>query len=228
GVRMLIIKTKEWIVAAQREKAYTKQEILIMYLNTTEFGSNAFGIKTAAETFFNEEPNELNIQASATLVGLFNAPSYYLPVFNPENSLGRRNVVLSQMEKYGYINQSQFDSIRQLPIELEYSVASHNRGLATYFREVVRADLMKWARENLKADGKPYDLYGDGLKIYTTIDSRLQRYAEEAVEEHMSDLQKKFEAEMRGRDPWIDSRQQVIPNFLETAVKRTEAYRNLK
>jgi len=228
GLRMLIIKTKEWIVAAQLEKAYTKQEILTMYLNTSEFGSNAFGIKTAAKTFFNKEPNELNIQESATLVGLFKAPSYYSPVFNPENSLGRRNVVLSQMEKYGYINQSQFDSIRQLPIELEYSVASHNRGLATYFREVVRADLMKWARENLKADGKPYDLYGDGLKIYTTIDSRLQRYAEEAVEEHMSDLQKKFEAEMRGRDPWIDSRQQVIPNFLETAVKRTEAYRNLK
>lgn len=228
GLRMLIIKTKEWIVATQLEKAYTKQEILTMYLNTSEFGSNAFGIKTAAKTFFNKEPNELNIQESATLVGLFKAPSFFSPVFNPDNSLRRRNVVLSQMEKYGYINRSQYDSIRQIPIELEYSVASHNRGLATYFREVVRADLTKWARENLKADGKPFDLYGDGLRIYTTIDSRLQRYAEEAVEEHMADLQGKFEDEMRGRDPWIDSQGRVIENFLETAVKRTEAYRNLK
>src|SRR5690606_19326795 len=228
GLRMLIIKTKEWIVATQLERAYTKQEILTMYLNTSEFGSNAFGIKTAAKTFFNKEPNELNIQESATLVGLFKAPSYYSPVFNPENSLGRRNVVLGQMEKYGFITHSQYDSIRQLPIELEYSVANHNRGLATYFREVVRTDLTKWARENLKADGKPYDLYGDGLRIYTTIDSRLQRYAEEAVEEHMAELQAKFEAEMRGRDPWIDNQGRVIENFLETAVKRTEAYRNLK
>src|SRR5690554_6784663 len=228
GLRMLIIKTKEWIVATQLEKAYTKQEILTMYLNTSEYGSNAFGIKTAAKTFFNKEPNELNIQESATLVGLFKAPSFFSPVFNPENSLRRRNVVLSQMEKYGYINHSQYDSIRQLPIELEYSVASHNRGLATYFREVVRADLTKWARENLKADGKPYDLYGDGLRIYTTIDSRLQRYAEEAVEEHMSELQRKFEAELRGREPWIDNQGRVIPNFLENAVKRTDAYRNLK
>src|SRR5690606_6978549 len=228
GLRMLIIKTKEWIVATQLERAYTKNEILTMYLNTSEFGSNAYGIKTASKTFFNKEPNELNIQESATLVGLFKAPSYYSPVYNPENSTGRRNVVLGQMRKYGYITPSQYDSISKMPIELEYSVASHNRGLATYFREVVKADLLKWTRENLKPDGSSYDLYGDGLRIYTTIDSRLQRYAEEAVEEHMAELQEKFNAELRGRDPWIDSRGQVIENFLENAVKRTEAYRNLK
>lgn len=228
GLRMLIIKTKEWIVATQLEKAYTKNEILTMYLNTSEFGSNAYGIKTASKTFFNKEPNELNIQESATLVGLFKAPSYYSPVYNPENSTGRRNVVLGQMRKYGYITPSQYDSISKMPIELEYSVASHNRGLATYFREVVKADLLQWTRENLKPDGTSYDLYGDGLRIYTTIDSRLQRFAEEAVEEHMADLQKKFKAELRGRDPWIDSRGQVIENFLENAIKRTEAYRNLK
>jgi penicillin-binding protein 1A len=228
GLRMLIIKTKEWIVATQLERAYTKNEILTMYLNTSEFGSNAYGIKTAAKTFFNKEPNELNIQESATLVGLFKAPSYYSPVYNPENSLARRNVVLGQLQKYGFMSESQFDSISKLPIELEYSVASHNKGLATYFREVVKADLIKWSTENLKADGTSYDLYGDGLRIFTTIDSRLQKYAEEAVEEHMPVLQAKFEAELNGREPWIDSRGQVIPGFLENAVKRTEAYRNLK
>lgn len=228
GLRMLIIKTKEWIVATQLERAYTKNEILTMYLNTSEFGSNAYGIKTAAKTFFNKEPNELNIQESATLVGLFKAPSYYSPVYNPENSLVRRNVVLGQLQKYGFINESQFDSISKMPIEMEYSVASHNRGLATYFREVVKADLIKWSTENLKADGTSYDLYGDGLRIFTTLDSRLQKYAEEAVEEHMPALQAKFEAELNGREPWIDSNGQVIPNFLENSVKRTEAYRNLK
>lgn len=228
GLRMLIIKTKEWIVATKLERAYTKNEILTMYLNTSEFGSNAYGIKTAAKTFFNKEPNELSIQESATLVGLLKAPSYFSPVYNPENSIGRRNVVIGQMRKYGYINNSLYDSISSLPLDLEYSVASHNRGLATYFREMVRTDLLSWARENLKADGTPYDLYGDGLRIYTTIDSRLQRYAEDAVTEHMADLQEKFEAELRGREPWIDSRGVVIKGFLETAVRRTEAYRNLR
>lgn len=228
GLRMLIIKAKEWIVATQLEKAYTKNEILTMYLNTSEFGSNAYGIKTAAKTFFNKEPNELNIQESATLVGLFKAPSYYSPVYNPENSKGRRNVVLGQMQKYGFITPTQYDSISQMPIDLEYSVASHNSGLAQYFREVVKADLLKWTRENLKPDGTPYDLFGDGLKVFTTIDSRLQQYAEESVEEHMSELQAKFEAELRGREPWIDNQGRVIKGFLENAVKRTEAYRNLK
>ncbi len=225
GLRMLIIKTKEWIVATQLERAYTKDEILTMYLNTSEFGSNAFGIKTAAKTFFNKDPMDLNIQESATLVGLFKAPTYYSPVYNPENSLGRRNTVLNQMRKYEFISPSQYDSISKMPIELDYNVESHNRGLATYFRENVKADLLKWARENLKPNGKPYDLYGDGLRVYTTIDSRLQKYAEEAVEEHMRDLQQKFKQELRGRDPWIDSEGRVIPNFLDNAVKRTRAYR---
>jgi penicillin-binding protein 1A len=227
GLRMLIIKTKEWIVAARLEKSYTKEEILTLYLNTSEFGSNAYGIKTAAKTFFNKEPIELNIQESATLVGLFKAPSYYSPVFNPDNSLRRRNTVLAQMEKYDFITEAEFDSIYQIPIELDYRVGNQNQGLATYFREVIKADLIKWSKENLKSDGTPYDLFGDGLRIYTTLDSRMQRYAEESVEEHMRELQKKFEKEMGKRDPWIDSNGQVIPDFLETAVKRTDAYRNL-
>ncbi|WP_111670853.1 penicillin-binding protein 1A [Algoriphagus litoralis] len=228
GLRMLIIKTKEWIVATQLEKAYTKDEILTLYLNTSEFGSNAYGIKTAAGTFFNKLPSELAVQESAVLVGLFKAPTYYSPVFNPDNSLRRRNTVLAQMVKNGSLGQSEFDSISQLPIELDYRVRNQNHGLATYFREIVKADLIKWTKENLKSDGSAYDLFGDGLRIYVTLDSRMQRYAEEAVSEHMSELQQKFFNEMGKRDPWIDESMQVIPNFIETAVKRTEAYRLLK
>jgi penicillin-binding protein 1A len=224
---MLIIKTKEWIVAAKLEKSYTKDEILTLYLNTSEYGSNAYGIKTASKTFFNKEPADLNIQESAVLVGLFKAPSYYSPVFNPDNSLRRRNTVLYQMEKYGMISEVEYDSLTKMPIELDYKVENQNQGMATYFREVIKSDLIKWTKENLKPDGTPYDLFGDGLKIYTTIDSRMQRYAEEAVDEHMRELQKKFEKEMGNREPWIDNNGQVISNFIETQVKRTEAYRNL-
>lgn len=228
GLRMLIIKTKEWIVASQLEKAYTKQEILTMYLNTSEFGSNAYGIKTASRTFFNKAPHELDIQEAAVLVGLFKAPTYYSPVYNPDNSLRRRNTVLSQMVKNNNLSQAEYDSISKMPIELDYRVQNQNIGLATYFREVVKADLLRWTKENIKSDGSSYDLFGDGLKIYVTIDSRMQRYAEEAVEEHMSALQKLFYKEMGSKDPWIDESHRVIPNFIEDAVKRTEAYRLLK
>jgi penicillin-binding protein 1A len=228
GLRMLIIKTKEWIVATQLEKAYTKNEILTLYLNTSEFGSNAYGIKTASGTFFNKLPSELSVQESAVLVGLFKAPTYYSPVFNPENSLRRRNTVLGQMAKNGLLTETEFDSISKLPIELDYRVRNQNHGLATYFREIVKADLIKWTKENLKSDGSSYDLFGDGLKIYVTLDSRMQRYAEEAVQEHMSVLQEAFFKDMGTRDPWIDENWQVIPNFIENAVKRTEAYRLLK
>jgi penicillin-binding protein 1A len=222
---MLIIKTKEWIVATKLERSYTKNEILTMYLNTSEFGSNAYGIKTAANTFFNKEPNDLTYQESATLVGLFKAPSFYSPVFNPDNSLRRRNTVLKQMEKYEYLSEAEFDSISQMPIELDYKVANQNQGIATYFREIIKADLIKWTKENLKPDGTSYDLFGDGLRIFATVDSRMQRHAEDAVREHMQELQKKFEKEMGNREPWIDNTGRVIPNFLENAVKRTEAYR---
>jgi len=228
GLRMLIIKTKEWIVATQLERAYTKNEILTLYLNTSEFGSNAFGIKTASKTFFNKDPKDLSVQESAVLVGLFKAPTYYSPVFNPENSLRRRNTVLYQMVKNEVLEETAYDSISKLPIELDYRVQNQNQGLATYFREIVKADLVKWTKENLKSDGSAYDLFGDGLKIYVTIDSRMQRYAEEAMTEHMAELQKAFFKEMGDRDPWIDESWQVIPGFIETAVKRTERYRILK
>jgi penicillin-binding protein 1A len=228
GLGMLIVKTKEWIVATQLERAYTKNEILTLYLDTSEFGSNAFGIKTAAKTFFNKLPKDLAIQESAVLVGLFKAPTYYSPVFNPENSLRRRNTVLSQMVKNEFLTETEYDSISQLPIVLDYQVQNQNQGLATYFREIVKADLTKWSKENLKSDGSAYDLFGDGLKIYVTLDSRMQRYAEESMAEHMKELQKAFFKEMGTREPWIDESFQVIPNFIETAVTRTEAYRLLK
>lgn len=227
GLKMLIIKTKEWIVAARLERSYTKNEILTLYLNTSEFGSNAYGIKTAAKTFFNKSPNDLDIQEAAVLVGLFKAPTYYSPVFNPENSLRRRNTVLNQMERYDFLTKTEYDSLKVMPIELEYNVQNHNQGYAQYFREIIKTDLTKWTRENLKSDGTNHDLYGDGLKIYVTIDSRMQRFAEEAVQEHMKSLQSQFEKEMGTRAPWIDENGIVIPDFLETQVKRTEAYRNL-
>jgi penicillin-binding protein 1A len=225
---MLIIKTKEWIVATQLEKSYTKNEILTLYLNTSEFGSNAYGIKTASETFFNKKPSDLAVQEAAVLVGLFKAPTYYSPVYNPDNSLRRRNTVLYQMMKNDHLTQVEFDSLSSLPIALDYSVANQNKGLATYFREIAKSDLIQWTKENLKSDGTAYDLYGDGLKIYTTIDSRMQRYAEEAVDDHMRSLQKAFYNEMGKRDPWVDGDNRIIENFIEDAVRRTEAYRLLK
>lgn len=225
---MLIIKTKEWIVATQLEKSYTKNEILTLYLNTSEFGSNAYGIKTASETFFNKKPSDLNVQEAAVLVGLFKAPTYYSPVYNPDNSLRRRNTVLYQMMKNDHLTQVEFDSLSNLPVALDYSVANQNKGLATYFREIAKSDLLQWTKENLKSDGTAYDLYGDGLKIYTTIDSRMQRYAEEAVDDHMRTLQKAFFNEMGKRDPWVDGDNRIIENFIEDAVRRTEAYRLLK
>jgi penicillin-binding protein 1A len=170
----------------------------------------------------------LEIEEAAVLVGLFKAPTYYSPVYNPNNSLRRRNTVLYQMVRNDHLTQRQFDSLSVQPIMLDYSVANQNKGLATYFREIVKSDLLQWTKENLKSDGSSYDLYGDGLKIFTTIDSRMQRYAEESVEEHMRVLQKKFYAEMRDRDPWVDGDNRVITNFIQDAVKRTEAYRLLK
>jgi len=219
---MLIIKTKEWIVAVQLEKNYTKKEILSMYLNTSEFGSNAYGIKVAAETFFNKAPDSLDVQEAAVLVGLLKAPTRYSPVYNEENSLRRRNTVLAQMSKYDYLPETYKDSIQSLPLELEYNVESHNQGLATYFRTVVQNWLLDWTKEN------GYDLFADGLKIYTTLDSRMQEYAESAVKDHMKTLQAKFFNHWEGEgNPWIDEKGKEMPNFIEEQAKRTSRYRAL-
>jgi len=192
-----------------------------MYLNTVDFGSNSFGIKVAAETFCDQSPDKLNIQQSAMLVGLVQAPTRHSPILNPENALDRRNVVLNQMHKYNFIDQMQSDSIKQLPIELEYMVASHNIGPATYFRSVARNFLMRWSREH------GYDLWADGLRIYTTIDSRMQAYAERAVTEHISQLQEIFFEHLEGANPWIDDKGEELENFIAIIAKRTPAYKKL-
>ncbi|WP_242926108.1 penicillin-binding protein 1A [Pontibacter vulgaris] len=221
GVRMLILKTKEWIMAIKLERNYTKKEIMTMYLNTVDFGSNAFGIKVAAKTFFNKKPQDLQLQESAVLVGLLKAPTYYSPRFNPENSKRRRNTVLAQMVKYDYLPEEEFNALKEKDIKLDYNVENQNIGMAPYFRTEAAKFLLKWAREN------GYDLYSDGLKIYTTIDSRMQQYAEQAVEAHMKDRQKLFFEHWKGRNPWIDRNYKEIKNFPEQAIKRTSRYQKL-
>ncbi|MFN6943906.1 MAG: penicillin-binding protein 1A [Cytophagaceae bacterium] len=221
-VNMAIIKTKEWITAVHIEKSYTKEEIITMYLNVVDFGSNAFGIKVASKTFFDTTPDSLSIPEAAMLVGLLKAPSKYSPVFNPENALGRRNVVISQMNKYDFISQAETDSLQSSPLELKYSVENHNKGLATYFRSVITNYLLAWSRN------RGIDLFADGLKIYCTLDSRMQKYAEDAVTEHMKGLQSKFHDHWKGRNPWIDDDGKEIPGFIENAAKRSDRYRALK
>ena len=221
--KRIVEKTKEWIISVYLERNFTKEEIIAMYLNTAEFGSNSYGIKTAAETFFNKAPSELNIQESAVLVGLLQAVTFFNPIRNPENSKKKRDEVLYKVHKHGYKidTREEYDSIVALPIELDYDVANQNKGLATYFRTVIRKDLMDWCEEN------NYDLWEDGLKIYTTIDSRMQQYAEEAVRDHMADLQKVFDEHWKGRNPWINDNGREISNFVEDRFKRTEHYRSL-
>ncbi len=221
-IKTIIQKSKEWIIAVELEKNFTKEEIMAMYLNTVDFGGNTFGINVASKTFFNTTPDSLEIQEAAVLVGLVQAPSYYNPVRNPENSKRRRDVVLGQMEKYGFISEELLDSLVQLPIEVDYEVQNQNVGLATYFRTVTGNFLRDWASDN------GHDLYGDGLRIYTTIDSRLQEYAEEAMAEQMKALQQRFMEHLAGRDPWIDEDKQVIPNFLESRMKTTSLYSQLQ
>ena len=220
--RRIIQKTKEWIIAVNLEENFTKKEIIAMYLNTCDFSSNSFGIKVAAETYFNKSTDSLNLQESAILVGMLQAPSFYNPKRNPNNALGKRNEVLYKVfkKRYKIDTKEKFDSIKSLPIELDYSVQNQNDGLATYFRTVLGNYLAKYCKE------KGIDLYNSGLKIYTTIDSRLQKYAEEAVAEHMKVLQGQFYSEWkkRGRNPWVDEDGVEIKDFLQKRIKQTDAY----
>ncbi|MEQ9659909.1 transglycosylase domain-containing protein [Fulvivirga sp.] len=222
GLKQIIIKTKEWIIAARLEKNFTKKEILAMYLNTVSFGSNAFGIKTAAETFFAKTTDSLNYQESAVIIGLLQGTTAFSPVYNYDRSIAKRNQVLNKIYRHGHIDKTELDSLKQLPIDLSsYGVSNHNTGLATYFRSMIKTELTLWAREH------GYDLYEDGLKIYTTIDSRMQKYAEEAVEKHMADLQKVFNEHWKGQNPWRDLQGREIPDFLENRFKSSEHYRAL-
>ncbi len=221
--KRIIQKTKEWIISINLEENFTKEEIIAMYLNTCDFSSNAFGIKVAAETYFDKQPDSLNLQESAILVGMLQAPSFYNPKRNPNNALQKRNEVLRKVFRHGYKikTQAQFDSIKSLPIELTYNVQNQNQGLATYFRTVLGNYLLNYC------NSKGLDLYNSGLKIYTTLDSRLQRYAEEAVGEHMQKLQAEFfkEWKQRNRRPWVDEDGHEIKDFLEKRIRQTEAYR---
>lgn len=218
---MLFKKTKEWILAVRLEKTYTKKEIMAMYLNTVDFGSQTFGVKVASRTYFNKKPADLNIQEGALLAGIVQAPSRLNPVRNPESATHRRNVVLYQMVKYGYLTKPQADSVKELPIKLNYRAENHNEGPAPYFRSVIRDFLSKWAKE------RGLDIYKDGLKIYTTIDSRMQSHAEEAVHAQMKQLQAKFEKEWGGRNPWLDDDGRELSDFIEKEAKKSEHYRKL-
>ena len=253
-------KFKEWVTAVKLERNYTKDEIIVMYLNTVPFGGITYGIKSATKTYFNKPSDSLKIEESALLIGLLKAPTYYSPVRNPERSRLRRNIVLSQMNKYNFITNEEFDSLSILPIELNYKFQDHNAGLATYFREYLRLTLNKskpnkrnyfslrdyrndsiewytnplygWCKKNNKPDGSNYDLYRDGLKIYTTIDSRMQKYAEEALVEHLSqELQDDFNMEQENNPnaPYYEElSEEDLKNIIDLAIRRTERYRSLR
>lgn len=221
GVRMLIVKSKEWIIATKLEMTHDKNEILTMYANTVDFGSNAFGIKTAAKTYFNCSPKDLTVEQAAVLVGMLKATTYYNPLSNPENSLRRRNVVLSNMVRHGDMTRADYDSISKIDIKLNYSVESNYDGTALYFREAVADELRTWCHDN------DYDLYTSGLKIYTTIDSRMQKYAEEAAIKQMKQVQRNFNNHWGNQDPWQDENHNVIPGFIEGIAKRQPVYKYL-
>lgn len=218
----LILKTKEWILAVQLERAYTKQEIIAMYLNTVAFGSNTYGIKVAARTFFNKTPAELRIEEAALLVGLLRAPTRYSPIKNPERANHIRNVVLAQMVKYSFLKKSEYDLICEIPTELQYQEENYEKGIAPYFRAVVRDFLLKWTQEN------GYDLFSDGLRIYTTIDSRVQIHAEAALKEQMALLQNQFDAHWKDQNPWIHENGKEIVDYIEKEIKKTPLYQKLR
>ena len=221
GVRILIMKSKEWIIATKLEMLYDKQDILTMYANTVDFGSNAYGIKTACKTYFNTTPAEMTAEQAAVLVGMLKATTYYNPISHPDNSLQRRNTVLHNMMTHNDLTRAEFDSISAIPIKLNYNVESNYDGQAKYFREAVADYLKDWCDEN------GYDLYSSGLKIYTTIDTRMQKYAEEAARKQMRQVQRNFDRHWSGQDPWRDENHQVIPHFIEDIAKRQPSYKML-
>ena len=217
-----IIKIKEMIIAKRLERIYSKDELINLYLNTVPFGSNMFGVQVAAGQLFNATAKDIDIQNAAVLVGMLKANTTYNPVKNPERSLFRRNTVLSQMQKYDYISTETFDSLKALPLEVDYRRESNNEGLATYLREQLRHELHDVIQDYQKPDGTPYNIYTDGLKIYTTLHSKMQDYAEQAVGEQMKALQKKFDKHWKKRKPW--GKDEVIRKEMQESVR----YKSLK
>lgn len=231
-IRLAMRKIKEWTIAARLEKQYTKEEILTMYINKFDFINLAVGIKSASKIYFNTTPDSLNIEQAAMLVGMCKNPSLFNPLRRADTTMHRRNVVMKQMVKYGYLEEEKYDSLKVLPLGINFQQEDHNLGLAPYLREYLRDNFMeKWCAENPKPDGTQYDVYRDGLKIYTTIDSRMQRYAEQAMEEHMKDIQPKFfkECKQKKNAPfdWRVTKEEI--NYIMTSsMKRSERFRVLK
>ena len=217
----IVQKIKEWIIAIRLERQYTKNEIIAMYCNVYDFGNYSVGVSSAAQTYFSKAPKDLTIDESAILVGMFKNSGLYNPVKNPQGVKNRRNVVLSQMEKSNIITEGQKEKLQALPITLKFKLESHREGTATYFREYLRDYMKKWVEENKKADGSDYNIYKDGLKIYTTIDSRMQLYAEEAVEKHMANLQEQFfeEAKTNKNAPFVNISQAETDRVMKQAMK---------
>ena len=231
-IQLVIRKLQEWVTASKLEYNYSKDEIIAMYLNTVFYGHNAYGIKKATETFFGKEPDELKLEEAALLAGVVNAPTKFSPKRNPNNALARRNIVLKRMETNGFITEEVYDSISQLPIDLShFGVIDHKSGQATYFREFLRGMMHTWAKTHYKQDGTPYNIYKDGLKIYTTIDSRMQQYAEEAVREHLAlDLQPAFYRHWENdpKAPFVLPTEEDVEKIMILSMKRSERYRVLR
>ncbi|MDP4281149.1 MAG: transglycosylase domain-containing protein [Bacteroidota bacterium] len=231
---LAITKFKEWITAIKLERNYSKEEILAMYLNTVDFGSQSFGIKSAAKTYFDKSPAELNVQESAMLIGILKAPTWFSPVRNPEHALERRNTVLRQMRKYDFLSRNEYDSISTLPVDMShFRIQDHTAGPATYFREYLRGILTEWCASHQKSDGTPYNLYKDGLRIYTTIDSRMQQYAEDAISDYVGkELQPQFFKQWKGIDdaPFVfeHNAKKEIENIMQLSMRRSDRYAHLK
>jgi penicillin-binding protein 1A len=232
---LIIMKLKEWVTAIKLERNYSKEEILAMYLNTVDFGSQAYGIKSAAKTYFNKTPAELNADEAALLIGILQRPTWLSPVKHPDRALERRNVVLGQMEKYDYLTEPEYDSLKNTPIDMSnYQIQDHTAGLATYFREYLRMVLSEWCKSHSKSDGTPYNLYRDGLKIYSTINYTMQEYAEDAVRDFLSkELQPLFFRHWKGMPnaPFVfekgDEKKEIRILMLQ-AMRRSDRYYHLK
>lgn len=226
----IVQKIKEWIIAIRLERQYTKNEILAMYCNVYDFGNYSVGVSSAAQTYFSKDPKDLTMDESAILVGMFKNSGLYNPVRNPQGVKNRRNVVLSQMAKAKMISNAEKERLQALPIALKFKLESHREGMATYFREYLRDYMKKWVAENKKPDGSDYDIYKDGLKIYTTIDSRMQTYAEEAVSEHMKNLQQQFFIEMKTNKnaPFVNITQAETERIMMQAMKNSVRWAQMK
>ncbi len=229
GVRTVVAKVKEWILAIRLERRYTKQEILAMYLNEVSFGNNAFGIQVACRTYFQKDLKDISLTESATLIGLLQNPSLYDPRIRPERTLERRNVVLGQLAKYEFITNDELPKLQAEELNLRYRVENQNTGAAPYFREAIRQQVLEALKELNKdrPEDQQLNLYTSGLRIYTSIDSRMQKYADEAVKEHMRAEQKLFYEHWRGRNPWVNEEMKEIKGFLKDAMRRTQRYRDL-